>query len=342
MYKLRFPFSDAGPSADEKGKGADASAGRFDGSGGAGESFFNLLSSAKRYAFVVAIEAALFFLYYYIVGPGNFDSFSDTLRYFISALATLLAVVVSFNTLALRNQIKNMPTSIEKLESELDKVSSLLEPLRSPTRNAGDDGSTGDLDYTRAAGNATEAMKQLIGAASSKAAELVENSKHGQNNVPVLLCKEFLRESRYRLDLFRKSTSLYSLVVMSTAEFIEQLRFSPGLKKEGREAEDKTLTQFSEAIKRLHVTRNICARLYIRDALANLSYELLVSTIPIIVFAAAISSISSYEEYSTFLLRILFALSLSTVVLPFILLLIRTLPILHLIRDTSSLPFSAL
>jgi len=61
--------------------------------------------------------------------PGNFSSFSDTLRYFISGLATLLAVVVSFNTLALRNQLNNMPTSIETPDRQLDKISNLLQPV---------------------------------------------------------------------------------------------------------------------------------------------------------------------------------------------------------------------
>lgn len=69
-------------------------------------SFFNTLATNKRYILIVIIEVALFFLYYYIVSPSNFSSFSDTLRYFISALGTLLAVVVSFNTLALQNQFK--------------------------------------------------------------------------------------------------------------------------------------------------------------------------------------------------------------------------------------------
>ncbi len=55
------------------------------------------------------MEVILFVLYFYIVSPSNFGSFSDTLRYYISALGTLLAVVVSFNTLALQNQLKNIP-----------------------------------------------------------------------------------------------------------------------------------------------------------------------------------------------------------------------------------------
>lgn len=60
-------------------------------------SFFNTLATNKRYILIVIIEITLFFLYYYIVSPSNFSSFSDTLRYFISALGTLLAVVVPSN-----------------------------------------------------------------------------------------------------------------------------------------------------------------------------------------------------------------------------------------------------
>ncbi len=95
-----------------------------------------------------------------------------------------------------------------------------------------------------------------------------------------------------------------------------------------------------ETIKHLHVLRSICQKIYIRDTVATLSYELLVSTIPIIAFIAAISSISDYEQYNILLLRILFAISLSTAALPFILLLVRNLPILHLVKSSSTIPFA--
>ena len=112
------------------------------------------------------------------------------------------------------------------------------------------------------------------------------------------------------------------------------MRFSSGTY-----ANEKTLKLY-ETIKHLHVLRSICHRIYIRDTVATLSYELLVSTIPIIAFIAAVSSISNYEQYNILLLRILFAISLSTAALPFILLLVRNLPILHLVKSSSTIPFA--
>jgi hypothetical protein len=60
-------------------------------------SVIQVLLGRRAYGLVAFIVASLFIVYYYILEPSNFASFSDTLRYFISALSTLLAVVVSFN-----------------------------------------------------------------------------------------------------------------------------------------------------------------------------------------------------------------------------------------------------
>jgi hypothetical protein len=64
-------------------------------------------------------------------------------------------------------------------------------------------------------------------------------------------------------------------------------------------------------------------------------------TIPVIIYFAVISAISNYESYDTFLLRILFALSISIATMPFVLLSIRTIPILHIIKGSSSIPFAS-
>ncbi len=102
-----------------------------------------------------------------------------------------------------------------------------------------------------------------------------------------------------------------------------------------------TMLTLYENIKKLHIIRNIGVRIYIRNLLANLSYEMLIFTIPVMVYIATISAISNYESYDTFLLRILFALSISTAAMPFILLLVKTIPILHIIKGSSSIPFAS-
>ena len=60
--------------------------------------FSTILVTRKKYLLLLIVEVLYFIVSYYIVSPSNFGSFSDTLRYYISALGTLLAVVVSFNT----------------------------------------------------------------------------------------------------------------------------------------------------------------------------------------------------------------------------------------------------
>lgn len=98
--------------------------------------FFNLLVTKKKYFLLLIIEVLYFAVSYYIVSPSNFNSFSDTLRYYISALGTLLAVVVSFNTVALQNQLKNLPTNIKLLDSQLNRVETMIKPILSLNKDS--------------------------------------------------------------------------------------------------------------------------------------------------------------------------------------------------------------
>jgi predicted PurR-regulated permease PerM len=93
------------------------------------DSYLSLLLGRRSYVLLATLLAALFTIYYQILEPANFQSFSETLRYFLSGLAALLAVVVSFNTLALRNQLSNMPNRMEALNKQLDEISNLLQPV---------------------------------------------------------------------------------------------------------------------------------------------------------------------------------------------------------------------
>ena len=49
------------------------------------------------------------------------------MRNYLSAIGTLLSVVVSFNTLTIQNQLNNIPKNLKRLNKQLDKVQSLLE-----------------------------------------------------------------------------------------------------------------------------------------------------------------------------------------------------------------------
>jgi hypothetical protein len=67
---------------------------------------------------------------------------------------------------------------------------------------------------------------------------------------------------------------------------------------------------------------------------------MLIMTIPIITFALITAAISSYGEYNTFYLRLLFAASMSSVIELGILLFVRTIPVLPLIHVSSSIHFA--
>lgn len=296
------------------------------------DSFIRILLGRRAYGFLFLIIAPLFLLHHYILDPSNFASFSDTSRYFISALSTLLAVVVSFNTLALRNQLNNMPTDMQSLNSQLEKMTDLLQPA-SEGYARGFDNNKPHLYYA-------DTIVTLLKTAEKHAVSLIQlhdqRKAKGGNGEPLQrdIYVDFSKEITNKLTLYAKHNNSFFLVSLSTTPFLEKMKF------ESSDFDGKQTKELFETAKRLHIVRNIGIRIFIRNALTRLSFDMLVFTIPIIAFAAIISAISNYESYNTMLLRILFAASISTVVLPFILLFIRTLPVLQLIRGSSSIPFA--
>ncbi len=314
----------------------------------------NILVTRKRYALLFAVGIALFLVFYYIVSPSNFSSFSGTLRNFISALGTLLAVVVSFNTLSLQNQLKNMPTNMKNLDEQIKKISELLQPIID-VRNAEDANRLQNelhlpkeikqhqLGNKKLFKNATlyftDALESLFVVVMEQAKTFhtahKDNEKEHDNEF-VKVCMEIDKKLKLRLEHYRKNKkNPYYLVSLSSTDFIQQLNFISFTFDN-----DKTKSLFQN-VKKLHIIRNIGVRIYIRNLLASLSYEMLILTIPVIAYTGAIASISNYGNYDAFLLRILFAVSISTATMPFVLLLIRTIPILHIIKGSSSIPFSS-
>jgi hypothetical protein len=310
-----------------------------------GELFIRILLGRRGYGLIAAVIAVLFAIVYYILAPSNFSSFSGTLRYFISALATLLAVVVSFNTLALRNQLSNMPNSMEALNRQLDKISDLLHPVMEQVRENEKKGLDSPDSYDKSATlYYTDAMKSML-LESKRLAKLIIKvhddsagkarlNRNDKNKSFMNICKDFVNEIDYRLSLYDKYKSPYYLVTITTTYFVEKMKFD-----QGTYANEETKGLF-ETSKRLHIIRNISARIYIRNSLTKLSFEMLISTIPIITFAAIISAISNYDQYNALFLRLLFAASMSVVVMPFVLLFVRTMPMLALIHSSSSIPFA--
>ena len=108
-----------------------------------------------------------------------------------------------------------------------------------------------------------------------------------------------------------------------------------------KEIDNSEIMNLYNLMKSLHVIRNIGSNIFIRNSLNNLSFKLLVFTIPIIVFIGSIVSISYYDNHHAFILRILFTMSISNAIMPFVILFIKSISILYLLKDVSTIPFGS-
>ena len=302
--------------------------------------FFNLLVTRKKYFLLLIIEVLYFFIAYYIVSPSNFNSFSDTLPYYISALGTLLAVVVSFNTVALQNQLKNLPTNIKLLDSQLSRVETMIKPILSQNKEKEELNKSLNINnkssiFDNVTRFYSDALKNMIIIVNESADRIINKQKesdmvkHFQN-----ICKDISNECDSRLKSFKKTGSPFDLIKIDTTRFVVRLTLT-------LDKDDNDSKNFYNLIKNLHILRNISSKMYLRNLLSNLTYELLIASIPIIAFIGIISSISNYENYNIVLLRILFGISISIAIMPFIILFINTIPIVNLIKDLSDIPFAS-
>lgn len=321
--------------------------------------FVNVLVTKRRYVLLVFVEIVLFLLHFYIVSPSNFESFSTTLRNFISALGTLLAVVVSFNTLSLQNQLKNMPTNIKNLDKQVQKISDLLQPIIDLQNNHDSDKILNKYSISKEIRDNQTKNPQLFKDATiyfNAALESVfvivmyqvrnilsttvfsddEKDEPVSKREFIQICKSMEKRITTKLNLYQENErNPYYLISIPSTNFIQELKFISFTF-----VNEKTKALF-ENVKKLHILRNIGVRIYLRNMLANLSYEMLILTIPVIAYVALIAAISNYEDYNTFMLRTLFAISISMATMPFVLLLVRTIPILHIIKGSSSIPFAS-
>lgn len=317
--------------------------------------FVNYFITKNGFILLAIIERVLFALYFYIVSPSNFGSFSDTLRSHMSALGTLLAVVVSFNILALQNQLKNMPKNISQVQDQLNNLEDLLMPILSvkesnsrPTKNTDSIyENTQTITSTklnddekeilfRSTENLTDAVRGMIIIVRVLSNQAFENKRKIREQDSKLsgLYYDIFTECISRLSLYKKTQHMFSLITISTTGLIQRLNFSVNINK------DDNAKAVYESIKRLHILKSIGYSIFIRNTLADLSKELLISSIPVITFIGLIASISNYENYPILNLRVLFATNITIVTIPFILLFIRTMPILYLIKTSSTIPFS--
>jgi hypothetical protein len=195
--------------------------------------FFNLLVTRKKYLLLLLIEIIYFSISYYIVSPSNFNSFSDTLRYYISALGTLLAVVVSFNTVALQNQLKNLPTNIKLLDSQLNRVETMIKPILSLQKENGvinkykkQQNSDKNSLFDSVTRYYTDTLKNMI-IIVNESAKIIANKKKENEKVKYFqdICKDVSNECENRLKEFRKSGTPFHLIKIDTTRFVVRLSY---------------------------------------------------------------------------------------------------------------------
>ncbi len=317
------------------------------------------MSTRKRYIILIFIQAILFAVFYYLsIASLNFDLFRNTIDAFIRALAALLAIVVSFNTLALRNEMKSMYTTIEGFDKQQEKMKNLFKPFWTANIKDGE-----DVDNSRhyknpilkhAIADSTYAMKHMIIVANNNAEKVLKIDTITSNsylNKDIQLCKDFIQESQYTLSLYVKYGSLYSLFSLSTTSFVHRFSIFNINNNDSYNNENNNinninnekLRDFYNSIKHLDILKNICIKIYVRNILTSLAIEMLVFTIPIIIFAAILSSnsiVSFHGESPSNSLRILYAIGLSIIILPFELFFVKSIPVLYLMKNSSAFPFS--
>ena len=309
------------------------------------EFFLNILITKKHYILLALLVIMLFIVYYHVLSPANFSSFSITLRYYLSALGTLLAVVVSFNTLALQNQLKNMPSNMDAMNSQLDNVQSIIKPVLNKRQKDNEKAKEYKSNsFENASIYFSDAIESMMIVVRDKAKSYLHDdespkersgggAEQGEEEEFKTLCKNIHEECSSRLSTYGKTNSVYSLLILSTTKYIQKMRFNNSVNNEKAK-------EFYETFLKLQLLKSIIYGIYMRNTLANLSYEMLASAIPIITFIGIIASVSNYESYDVFTLRIFFAISISSAAIPFLLLFIRIIPLLHLIKEASTIPFA--
>ena len=278
-----------------------------------------LVGRAPKFLLTTGVLGILFLAYYiFIAIPSNFGSLSSTFWYFIPALAMLLSIAVIFNNFILNNEMKAMPSDVQTAVDQMNKIAEMLKHIHPEA-----------LDEARM--SSTVALYYMIKAATD-AAKADEDDKHRRDLRPI--CIDFIDTSNYILKLFGHTKSQFSLVMIPTTDFVVRTMAAFNLKMS---KDDDKKPKFLQALLELHALKYILAGIYIRRSITALSNDMLISVVPIMSFIAALSSFSTFSDIS--MLRILFSVGLAIVFLPFILLVVRVIPMVYLMRSNSSLPF---
>jgi hypothetical protein len=285
-----------------------------------------ILLGRNRYAFMALVFGILFAIVYNILEPSNFQSFSATLRSFLSPLSTLLSIVVSFNTLALRSELNSMRTRRKEINEDLDRVRTMLTPALKMDHNRQPDSNYNPTLYY------SDALEAMLRATKKQLETVINNiqlsgSKHHWS---LQVYKEIVNQINSKLETYTRHKNPFFLISIDTNAFVAKMKFASEYDNKQIEREKELF----ETALRLDVIRNIGVEIFIRSSLSKLSYEMLIFAIPIIIFTAIISTVS--DGSNTLYLRLLFATGMAVIALPFLLLFVRTMPILQLMTGSSS------
>ena len=282
-----------------------------------------LIGRTQRVILTIGLLSILFLAYYsFIATPSNFSSISNTYWYFIPALAMLLSIAAIFNNFILNNEVKAIPSDVQTTIDQTNKITEMLQHVDPEV-----------IDQARR--SATAALYYMIKAATDAAKYEDKNGRHLRS-----ICIDFMSSSNYILRLFWHTKSQFSLIMMPTADFINRIMTAATITSfpNSKISNKKEMPKFLQVLLELHALKYVLAGIYIRRSITAISNDMLISVVPIISFIAALSSLNDFSNIS--MIRILFALGLTIVFLPFILLVVRVIPMVHLIKSNSNLPFS--
>lgn len=184
------------------------------------------------------------------------------------------------------------------------------------------------------------------------------------------ICKKLVHDCEFVQALYKRNRHLFSLIILDTDKYLRKIRqnryyynFYSNYKRDtlisdtkiiendddkynknnqsNKKQQQQLLESFYDLIKDFNSTRNLCTKVCIRHHLSYLAFEILIFTIPIIAFSAIMALSKIYlEQYDLHILNLIYALTMSIVILPFEIFLFRSLVVLYLIMSQIARPFS--
>jgi hypothetical protein len=286
-----------------------------------------ILLGRNRYAFMALVSGFVFAIFYIILEPSNFGSLSATLRSFLSPLSTLLSIVVSFNTIALRSELGSMRTRRKHINEDLGKVRTMLEPaLKMDHTRQPDSNHNPTLYYS-------DALEAMLKATKKQVETVIKDIQQSgsEHHLSLQVYKEIVNQINSKLETYMRHKNPFFLISIDTDAFVGEMKFASEYDNNKQTEREKELF---DTVMRLDVIRNIGVEIFIRNSLSKLSYEMLIIAIPTIIFTGIISTFS--DGSNTLYLRLWLATGMAAVALPFLLLFVRTMPILQLMTGSSS------